>query len=267
MAEYDLNAINVEIHYHNHRICTPDWVITQRITPFINFTYVVSGEAEFVINDVRYTVKSGDLVCVQKGSKESATVNPDNLMECYAVNIFVKSAYGEDIPLPFGTVTHIGIHEDLIGYFQNLTAVWLLREPCYRLNARAIFMLILARCHQLIFSSDYSRNSNKNNQKRMDIVLQYILSHYTEPISIKEMAKMTNLSPLYFGTLFKKETGKTFREYLNTIRINQAKNLLKSGLYNVSEVAVNCGFSDLFYFSKVFKKYCGLSPSEYLKKN
>ena len=76
---------------------------------------------------------------------------------------------------------------------------------------------------------------------------------------------MTNLSPLYFGTLFKQETGLTFRQYLTNIRINQAENLLSSGMYNVSEAAAECGFSDVFYFSKVFKEHRGISPSEVIK--
>jgi len=269
MFECDINDINIDIHYYNHRICTPDWVIIPRITPFINFTYIVSGRGEFIVNDVRYPVKSGDLVCVQKGSKESASVNSDDLMDCYCVNVYAKDQSGNDVLFPFQTVTHIGIHEDLIAHFQNLTATWLLREPCYKLKARAIFMLILAKCHQLVFCNDYNeyrRNGNSNNQKRIDMVLQYILSHYDEQISINEMAKMTKLSPLYFGALFKQETGKTFREYLNMIRINQAENLLNSGMYTVSEAAASCGFSDVFYFSKVFKKYRGVSPSEVLKR-
>jgi len=266
MSENVLNNINIDIHYYNHRICTPDWVIVPRITPFINFTYVVSGQGEFIVNDVRYAVKGGDLICVQKGSKESANVNPNDLMDCYCVNVFAKDTAGNDVDFPFQTVTHIGIHEDLIALFQNLTAVWMLHEPCYRLKARAIFMLILAKCYQLVFCSSQKNNGSASNRKRIEMVMQYILSHYNEPISIKEMAKMTKLSPLYFGKLFKQETGKTFREYLNVIRVNQAENLLNSGLYTVSEAAVHCGFSDVFYFSKVFKKYRGISPSEILKR-
>lgn len=266
MIEMDFNEINVDIHYYNHRISTPDWEIAPRITPFVNFTYVVSGQGEFVVNDVRHTVNAGDLICVQKGSKESASVAPNDLLDIYCANVFVKNSSGNDIPLPFQTVTHIGVHDDLIADFQKLTSVWLLREPCYNLKARAIFMLILAKCHQLVYFRDYEINSNSNRDKRIDMVIQYILSHYDEPISVNEMAKMTKLSPLYFGNLFKQETGQTFRQYLNMIRINQAENLLNSGLFNVSEVAVNCGFSDVFYFSKVFKKHRGIAPSEILKK-
>lgn len=261
MAEYDFNDIVVDIHYYNHRICTPDWEIIPRVTPFINFTYVVSGQGEYIVNGTRHTVHGGDLICVQKGYNESASVNSEDLMDCYCVNAYVTDLLGNDTPLPFQVVTPIGIHMDIIALFQELTAAWLLRDPCYKLKARAIFMLILTRCYQLVFRHDYQSNMNK----RIKMVLQYVIDHYAEPITAEDMAKMTRLSTLYFGTLFKKETGQTFRQYLTSIRLNQAENMLCSGMYNVSEVAVECGFSDVFYFSKVFKEHRGVAPSEILK--
>lgn len=263
MVEYDFNNIVVDIHYFNHRICTPDWEITPRITPFINFTYVVSGQGEFIVNDTRYTVRGGDLICVQKGYSESASVNSDDLMDCYSVNAYITDFLGNDLPLPFQVVTSIGIRKDIIALFQELTATWLLRDSCYRLKARAIFMLILTRCYQIVFRTDYQNNMNMN--KRINMVLQHVIDHYAEPITVEDMAKMTRLSTLYFGTLFKKETGQTFRQYLTSIRLNQAENMLRSGMYNVSEVATECGFSDVFYFSKVFKEHRGVAPSEILK--
>ena len=187
-------------------------------------------------------------------------------MDIYCANVFVKNSSGNDIPLPFQTVTHIGVHDDLIADFQKLTSIWLLREPCYNLKARAIFMLILAKCHQLVYFRDYEINSNRSRDKRIDMVIQYILSHYAEPISVNEMSKMTKSVLCILEPCSNRKPGKTFREYLNMIRINQAENLLNSGLFNVSEVAVNCGFSDVFYFSKVFKKHRGIAPSEILKK-
>ncbi len=261
MVGCDVNDIVVDIHYYNHRICTPDWEIIPRTNPFINFTYIVSGQGEFVINDIAYSVRAGDLICVQKGSKEFASVDSDNLMDCYCVNALACDLSGNEITLPFQTVTHIGVREDLIAFFHEMTAAWLLRGPCYRLKARAIFTLILERCYQIIYQGNYQHNVDK----RIKMVLQYVIDHYAEPLSVEEMAKMTKYSTLYFGILFKRETGQTFRQYLTTIRINQAENMLSSGMFNVSEAASECGFSDISYFSKVFKKHRGIAPSETLK--
>jgi AraC-like DNA-binding protein len=67
---------------------------------------------------------------------------------------------------------------------------------------------------------------------------------------------------MYFGNLFKQQVGMSFRQYLTSIRLNQAENLLLSGEYRVGEVADLCGFSDAFYFSKVYRKEKGISPSK-----
>lgn len=261
MNEHDFNNIVVDIDYYNHRISTPSWVIDERVTSFVDITYVVSGEAEYTVDGVCHKVRTGDLICVQKGCRESAIVNPDNLVECYGVNGHIFDLSGREIVIPFPLVSHIGIHQDIISQYQELNAAWLLRDPGYKVKARAIYMLILLRYYQLTWHRDYQSNYDRRIKK----VLQHVIDHYDEPLSVEEMAKMAKLSPLYFGSFFKQETGQTFRQYLTSIRLNQAENMLNSGVYNVSEVAAECGFSDVFYFSKVFKERRGVMPSEILK--
>lgn len=72
-----------------------------------------------------------------------------------------------------------------------------------------------------------------------------------------------NMSPSYLSTRFKKETGASFTEYLIRYRVNKAKNLLKEKQNRCREVAENVGYKDYAQFSKIFKKYVGLSPKEY----
>ncbi len=261
MTEQEFNSIVVDMEYYNHRICTPSWVIEDRQNSFIDVTYVVSGEAEYTVNGVCHIVRAGDLVCVQKGCRESAFVNPDNLMDCYSVNGDVFDMTGREIALPFDIVSHIGIRQDIIALYQELNAAWLLRDPGYMVKSRAIYMLILLRYYQLIWHRGYQSNYDKRIKK----VLQHVIDHYKDSLSVVKMAEMVNLSPLYFGNFFKNETGQTFRQYLTLIRLNQAENMLSSGMYKVSEVAEECGFSDIFYFSKVYKEHFGITPSEVLK--
>lgn len=261
MNEHDFNSIVVDIDYYNHRICTPSWEIIARVTDFVDVTYVVSGEAEYTVDDVCHTVRAGDLICVQKGHRESAVANPANPMECYCVNGNIFNLSGKEIVIPLPLVSPIGIRQDIISLYQELNAAWLLHDPGYKTKARAIYMLILQRYYLMVWHRDYQSNYDRRIKK----VLQHVIDHYNDPLSVEEMAKMANLSPLYFGSFFKQETGQTFRQYLTSIRLNQAENMLNSGVYNVSEVAAECGFSDVFYFSKVFKERRGLAPSEILK--
>lgn len=90
-------------------------------------------------------------------------------------------------------------------------------------------------------------------------------NHYKEPLTVQRMASMFNLSDMYFGNLFKQETGMSFRNFLTLIRINRAEEMLYSGEYKIHEIADACGFTDVFYFSRVFKKHRGLSPSDALR--
>ena len=261
MTEQEFNSIVVDIHYYNHRMCTPSWGIEERVNSFVDLTYVAAGKAEYTIDGVCHTVRAGDLICVQKGCRESAVAVPDDLMDCYSVNGYIYDLNGREMALPFRTVSHVGVRQDIIALYQELNTAWLVRDPGYMTKARAIFMLILQRFYQLICHSGYQRNYDKRIKK----VLQHVVDHYHEPLTVAEMARMVNLSPLYFGNFFRQETGQTFRQYLTLIRLNQAESMLNSGMYKVKEVAVECGFSDVYYFSKVFKEHFGVSPSEVLK--
>ena len=72
-----------------------------------------------------------------------------------------------------------------------------------------------------------------------------------------------DISPYYFSKLFKQEVGETFIEYLTRTRIRNARRLLEDPRHSIKEVCMLCGYSDPNYFSRIFKKYEGMTPSEY----
>ena len=71
------------------------------------------------------------------------------------------------------------------------------------------------------------------------------------------------LNPSYFSTLFKQSCGSSFKEYLNSIRIEESKKLLAATDRSILDIALSIGFEDQSYFTKVFKKYTGLTPKQY----
>lgn len=111
--------------------------------------------------------------------------------------------------------------------------------------------------------------SDKNNQvtPAIRIVKRYIAEHYQEEISLTSAAQRVHISPVYLSRLFKKEEGINFLDYLNQYRIDIAKGLLCDVRYNVIEVAEQSGFKNTRYFSKIFKKLVGITPSEYRKRH
>ena len=93
--------------------------------------------------------------------------------------------------------------------------------------------------------------------------LDYIDFHYNMELSLASLAKIFSVSESYLSSLFKKETGTSLTDYINSTRIRQALILLNTSTLPIGEVASRCGFLDSNYFSRIFKKQLGLSPREY----
>lgn len=93
----------------------------------------------------------------------------------------------------------------------------------------------------------------------------YIHKNFKNNFSGKELAEACSLSLSYLRTKFLKQTGTTIIEYRETLRTAAAKEMLESGYFNVSQIALELGYCDVYHFSKSFKKQTGMSPTEYMK--
>ena len=93
---------------------------------------------------------------------------------------------------------------------------------------------------------------------------EYIEYHYTDhELSLNVVAAQANLSASHFSVVFSQETGHTFKEHLTEARINKAKELLRMTKMRSADIAYQVGYNDPHYFSSVFKKHTGISPSEF----
>ncbi len=114
---------------------------------------------------------------------------------------------------------------------------------------------------------DVASKINNFNNKRIKLMVQkavdYLNNHYNEPITLGRVAENIYVSSFYLSRMFKKELGKNFIDFLNEIRVEKSKELLKDGKYKTYEIAQLVGFSDSQYFSKTFKKYSNMTPTEY----
>ena len=111
---------------------------------------------------------------------------------------------------------------------------------------------------------DNRKRDYKNHT--VDSVKKYIKSHIAEHLSLNEVAAAFGISPNYLSQLFSKYNDQGFSDYLNLCKINEGKRLLSEQNLKVYEVADMLGFESAFYFSKVFKKVEGISPSEYVNR-
>jgi len=95
-------------------------------------------------------------------------------------------------------------------------------------------------------------------------MVEYVNSNYSGEIILKECAKDFHTSPQQISRLFKKYLNKSFISYVNEIRINEAKNLLRSSKFSIKEVAFKIGYNNLNHFYKNFNKQVGMTPKEYM---
>lgn len=108
---------------------------------------------------------------------------------------------------------------------------------------------------------------NHYNSKSLKLILrkalEHIQLHYNEPITLQDVANHAYVSTCYISRMFTKELGKNFVEYLNEVRIEKAKELLRDVRYKTYEVAEMVGIPDAHYFSRLFKKHTGATPTEF----
>lgn len=100
------------------------------------------------------------------------------------------------------------------------------------------------------------------NQIRDEIEV-YIAAHFLEDISMQDVARVMNYSDAYFCKLFKRCFKVNFSTYLNEYRISRAKNLLTTTRSSIKEISTSCGYTDSNYFTRVFRRITGVTPSEY----
>ena len=134
------------------------------------------------------------------------------------------------------------------------------------INANALTESVLMYTLSYINNSDSSALAKQTD--KFDSILEYIRHNYTsKDISIKKIADIFFYNEKYLSALFVKKTGVKFTEHLNNLRIEYAKELMKNREMSISDISFECGFTDPFYFSKVFKKITDNSPTEYVKNN
>lgn len=109
------------------------------------------------------------------------------------------------------------------------------------------------------------RGLSEKDGSRMDRVMQFVLENRFQPISLDDVSEKANLSKEAFCRFFKLRTRKTFTQYLQQLRINEAQKLLQETELGISEIAYRVGFENLSYFNRSFKSITGKTPREFKK--
>lgn len=237
---------------------TLGWNIPKTLTVAHSFTCVLSGEAYYDINGKVYTLKQNDIIYITPNVYRTVYSNPDNPPHIMAIHFICLKNGKEITSLGCPTTVNMPFWKDFIDILRRAYTCFMQRESGYSLLLSAITIQALYTYVALLSKSDAPRNP------RLESVINYIYNNIERQIKTEEIAKRLSLSTVYFCAWFKKETGRSPKQYILETRISHATLLLSSGKENISSVAYKCGFADVYHFSHAFKKYTGIPPSKYL---
>lgn len=130
-------------------------------------------------------------------------------------------------------------------------------------NVQAVFDVTNKWVGKMLEKIAADRKSESN--RPIKEAQKYINEHYASPVNLEEVSAFVGFNATYFSTLFKKETGVNFLEYVTIVRIKAAKQLLADSKKSISDICCDVGYNDFKHFTKQFKKVTSLSPSEYRK--
>ncbi|WOC33009.1 MULTISPECIES: helix-turn-helix transcriptional regulator [Caproicibacterium] len=270
MQVQDRNSIcNIfpHIFYTVNRVALPEWFLDNR-TACHNLMLVYGGRAEFTCNGTAKPAAAGDLFYFKPGDYRTAHTFADCPMKSFAVDFtyicptfFDGTWQSREPALPFSFQQHLAepyLMDRLTTLFFQMNETALsVPDPSDR-QVREIFTQILL----LLFQAVQRRPYDFSAAQKVETVIHYMTRHFTEPLTLAQLAACVQISESYLGKIFKTVTGKSPVDYLIGIRISRAKVLLKEGM-SVSEASRKAGFSDIYYFSRTFKKREGLSPSAF----
>ena len=250
---------------------------------------VEDGEGELVYEGKKYELRSGDVVFIdcRKAYSHSTGMNPNaglwSLRWCHFYGPSMPAIYakycergglpvirGADVSVDLARGADMGRRDDVScgvdvsQYAAILTDIYALASSSdyirdMRINGKLNDLLTL------LMESSWHREAHTNAPKKMEIsrVKSFLDEHYEEKLSLESVASHFFIDKHYLARLFKEQYGVTLVTYLQQVRITHAKRMLRFTDKSIEEIGLECGIGELNYFSRVFKKLEGVSPSEF----
>ena len=241
--------------------------------------YIKNGCINITINHKSFIGGTGDIFIINSGEvHEIYGIDTPLNYTAFVFDFDMLSFRKDDFtqqnyidPILNGNIqflNHIKKFEKAFSLMQYIDELNTQKNNCYMLCTKAVllqFLTFLMEENQIVSVNEPSSKNEK--QKLLKNIISYINDHYAEKISLTEIAEHFHMSYKYFCRFFKKNFKKTFVEYLNDVRIENAISLLGNKNISVTEAAISCGFSNMSYFTHTFKEKMGCTPSQYKKQS
>ncbi|MEK4853093.1 AraC family transcriptional regulator [Paenibacillus sp. FSL H7-0756] len=274
--EFPLHIYRVEHQARVHSILPVHWHNEMEMI------YLAEGNATFHIESREFSIQAGDALIVHPGELHSgmdtamggtcyysivfkgswlSSPQPDRVQE-----LFLDPVLQGKIRLPAMLSAADAAHSPLLQLIRELLSRYEHQSAAYEMSLKALLLLFIADSYQYgltALNPEPEPRHGREYNRQIREVLSYMETHSRDRLELDQLAYVVALSRSHFCKFFKAQTGMRPMEYLNYIRISQAASLLRSGSYNVLEAALESGYQHVSYFSKWFKHYMNMTPSEY----
>lgn len=233
------------------------------------------GAGKFILDGAEYPVKKGDVMLIHTKAENSFVSdgspfrflfvtfkidNPANPDKIGDLNRLINEANG---PVAFDD------WQNIQGMLYQMQKEFCLKSAQYMFKIKLLLGNLVT---DMILQYEETRGidgtglySGRNANQYINRVVIYLQNHYNRNISLEELGRAVNLHPRYLCTIFRQVSGKTIGGLLREIRLEKAKRLLLNTDLSITETAMEAGFADSQYFSRVFSRYENKTPTEYRK--
>lgn len=239
----------------------------------IEFIYVVEGSISATVDEFEEYLEKGDLVLFRSQGVHSIKTNEKSINKYYILKIsttLLQSILPKDMAASIlfrfcvynGNLKRVWRKNEILGteIMKSLDAMINNCELGGKFVDISLFGNLIGFIYGILQSVEQEMDKLSPKFSNVYESITYINSNYDSDLTAEYVAALINVSYSSFSRMFKKATGKTFKEYLNITRINEAERLLKTTDYPVADIAIRCGYNNVSYFTATYKRYKGITP-------
>ena len=285
LTKRDFPMANQNFHIEKSDIY-PDFIGVPHKHKFIEIVYVISGTAFHEVHGVSASVKKGDLFLINmdtphvfrydehsaepfstydlKFTPEFFDTSVKNYQALESLNnsfLFYTLFHSLDETVPFLSVSEKTSFE-LNGILEKIYQEFTEKKKGYIEIIRGYLIELIVKLFRMIDQNGDERNTEQSAQA-VDFICNYINHNFSTKISIQELANQVYMNLSYLGRVFRQKTGMSISAMIQKVRIDHACRMLSDTKRTVLDISQSCGFEDVKFFYKVFKKYTGMLPGEY----
>ena len=264
--QYNKKGTSISAHFHN----------------YIEIIYAIDGENEVWLNDSHFSFSTGDLVLINSRDVHSFLCgdgcylvlrfepellygSPQSAIELKYILPFILNSFEHQTVFKSDELKKSGIPQRIFEIYEENNKKNYGYELAVKTRINEVFLWFLRYWHGRNINIDLNLAARESAARRLQDVFIYVSNNYDSEITAQDMAELCNMSYSYFSRMFKKIMKKSFSEYLTYVRISEAEKLLITSDMNITEIAMQVGFSTSSYFIQQFKNIKMISPKQYRK--